>query len=862
MWHLDWNISHKSSQDYYRVFVRLTSNYDAQSVDDRYRELMVSSRLWRHFTMVKRSGRHHNLVLPHRDPHSLAVPCLTCPWPGFNLPVDWKTATPAHLKYIYRIVLGCDGNHSLHKKSKKDDPHDMTLAPAQCFFIDHTTMTEALKEKYWQEEITVLCNGFQVGKAQNPGKFRFQDVSGIVASTCKHVLFRPGSVVDMQRGETNIHHDFSLAGALKGTELLEERGYTYDVICSRLRSMIPRFEKHHPKLVPIIKDLKCLLPSMHLHAHKELCQIVYALAYADGFGLAHGEGVETPWAEFNIAGLTTREMSAGARHDAINDLFNFWNWLKQERMYIFLARKLTEAYAAQERTTQYLAGLTALAGPAKVRDWLAIPFDGAAPTPLTYKEKETAWASSPFLVQRDKLPSAKQAYDHLVEGIRDLTSKPGEHARKSTGHMRREQAQFLMTGIQLESELFDLRLRRDKRKSAAEGELIDESALTKGTWPAWRKKADRWHAEQAKYMPLLGLTVSELSGTSLVEADDDDDDDCEEDEVTSLSGPAVLQQSLNGADSAATPTEVLGLPSDFTPEEVDKYNLKLLAEYEARIRIGQAFDQLEVVRQTVMHLAAFVDAKKEHTHARKENMRANDLNRYSETIRNDAARKYNHIYDRIVQLRGALPTIITDPSDPASYLKRINVPGDLTISNMKVAREQGDRHRSGSWIWWAFEDLMGVVDTAENTPGPSTSKSTRPSRRSQQQDNSIASAAPYTTWFDRAQWFRAWQEKLRCDEAVNCLCADFRATIKGFSGMANCWLAASKGANLEAGERAYALERQCIFKIKSEQCQTAYDKARKTGVPADRLDHTLPYLEAQTSDMTQWGTILPKIHKS
>ncbi|PIL23637.1 hypothetical protein GSI_14950 [Ganoderma sinense ZZ0214-1] len=805
MWHLDWNISHKSSQDYYRVFVRLTSNYDALSVDDRYRELMVSSRLWRHFTMVKRSGRHHNLILPHRDPQSLAVPCLTCPWPDFNLPDNWKTATPEHL--------------NLHKKSKKDDPHDITLAPAQGFFIDHTTMADALKEKYWQEEIIVLCNGFQVGKAQNPGKFRFQDVSGIVASTCKHVLFRPGSVVDMQRGETNIHHDFSLAGALKGTEALEERGYTYDVICSRLRSMVPRFEKHHPDLVPIIKDLKCLLPSMHLHAHKELCQIVYALAYADGFGLAHGEGVETPWAEFNIAGLTTREMSAGARHDAINDLFNSWNWQKMERMYIFLARKLTEAYAAQDRTTTYLAGLTALAGPVLVRDWLSIPFDGKAPTPMTYKEKEAAWANSPFLVQRDK-------------------------------------PQFLMTGLQLESELFDLRLRRDKRKSAAEGELIDESTLTKGTWPAWRNKADRWRIDQAKYMPLLGLTVSDLSSTSIEEAEDDDEDEGEEVDTISL-GQVV--------ESAATPIEVLGLPSDFTAEEVDKYDLKLLADYELRIRVGQAFDQLEIVRQTVMHLAAFVDAKKEHAHARKENMRANDLNRYSETIRNDAARKYNHIYDRILQLRGTPSTVSTDPSDPASYLKRINIPGDLTISNMKVAREQGDRHRSGSWIWWAFEDVMGVVDTAERTPGQSTSKSARPSRRSQQQDDSTASAASYTTWFDRAQWFRAWQEKLRCDEAVNCLCADFRATIKGFSAMAQCWYAASKGPSLEAGERAYALERQYIFQMKSKQCQTAYDTARKAGVPADQLDHTLllqPYLEAQTNDMKPWEAILKKIHKS
>ena len=61
---------------------------------------MVASRMWRHFTMVKRSGRHHRIVLPHRDPQCLAVPCVACLWPDFNLPKDWKTATPERLKYV------------------------------------------------------------------------------------------------------------------------------------------------------------------------------------------------------------------------------------------------------------------------------------------------------------------------------------------------------------------------------------------------------------------------------------------------------------------------------------------------------------------------------------------------------------------------------------------------------------------------------------------------------------------------------------------------------------------------------------------------------------------------------------------
>lgn len=126
--------------------------------------------------------------------------------------------------------------------------------------------------------------------------------------------------------------DLALQGGLRGTQDLQERAFTYDVICMYLRKLLERFRVHFPDLVPLVEDLLCCLPKFHSHAHKELCQIVYALSYTTGFGLSHGEGVETPWAELNFAGLTTREMTAGARHDALNDLFNFWNRQKLENI--------------------------------------------------------------------------------------------------------------------------------------------------------------------------------------------------------------------------------------------------------------------------------------------------------------------------------------------------------------------------------------------------------------------------------------------------------------------------------------------------------------------------------------------------
>ena len=79
-----------------------------------------------------------------------------------------------------------------------------------------------------------------------------------------------------------------------------------------------------------------LLPSLHIHAHRELCQLVYALCYSEGFSDIYGEGVETPWREFNQAGSPTREMTAGARRDWITFLYNHWNWEKFIGMGTFL----------------------------------------------------------------------------------------------------------------------------------------------------------------------------------------------------------------------------------------------------------------------------------------------------------------------------------------------------------------------------------------------------------------------------------------------------------------------------------------------------------------------------------------------
>ncbi|OCH85161.1 hypothetical protein OBBRIDRAFT_740369 [Obba rivulosa] len=126
--------------------------------------------------------------------------------------------------------------------------------------------------------------------------------------------------------------DFALAGALAGLKELLLLLFTYDMSCQYIAHLLDHFKERFPDLVPLIERIKLLLPKMHMLAHKEFCQIVYALCYTWGTGMTTGESVEQPWAELNQARVTTREMSLGSRHDALNDMFNYWNWQKAENL--------------------------------------------------------------------------------------------------------------------------------------------------------------------------------------------------------------------------------------------------------------------------------------------------------------------------------------------------------------------------------------------------------------------------------------------------------------------------------------------------------------------------------------------------
>ncbi|EPS97785.1 hypothetical protein FOMPIDRAFT_1078663, partial [Fomitopsis schrenkii] len=221
-WDIHFLSSKKGAYDYFEALRRLTDNSGTKTVKNRYRELNIAGRVWQHVTALKRAGLHHGLTLSNRR-SSMTVPCLACPWPDINMPKNWRD-TPPDLAYIHACELGGDGNHGLQKKRKCDDPEDVSLCEGKGYFVDPATMKsylESIELEAAVSELPETCSGFKVGRAQRPGKFRHLEISGVVAVICiRHGCFRPGAMVDLQKGERYGHMDFALAGALEGVEEL------------------------------------------------------------------------------------------------------------------------------------------------------------------------------------------------------------------------------------------------------------------------------------------------------------------------------------------------------------------------------------------------------------------------------------------------------------------------------------------------------------------------------------------------------------------------------------------------------------------------------------------------------------------
>ncbi|SJL10438.1 uncharacterized protein ARMOST_13824 [Armillaria ostoyae] len=84
-----------SIYDFYRTLEKLTTNMGMAVPKSWYKALMRMLLQWQHLKMLKRGGRGHiNDGVATTKDHDLVVMCLSCPWPGINLPEGWEEVPP------------------------------------------------------------------------------------------------------------------------------------------------------------------------------------------------------------------------------------------------------------------------------------------------------------------------------------------------------------------------------------------------------------------------------------------------------------------------------------------------------------------------------------------------------------------------------------------------------------------------------------------------------------------------------------------------------------------------------------------------------------------------------------------------
>ena len=106
---------------------------------------------------------------------------------------------------------------------------------------------------------------------------------------------------------------------------------TYDIACQwskNLSHRLPNYS-HIPLLnLNALKSFRVAVPKFHLIGHGTLCQATFNLAFMDGVGMTHGEGVETIWSHSASLATWSRENGPAARHLILDDHWAGWNWSK------------------------------------------------------------------------------------------------------------------------------------------------------------------------------------------------------------------------------------------------------------------------------------------------------------------------------------------------------------------------------------------------------------------------------------------------------------------------------------------------------------------------------------------------------
>ncbi|KAJ7627260.1 hypothetical protein FB45DRAFT_979679 [Roridomyces roridus] len=333
-----------TAYDFYCILERLTDNTGVEP-PDRYEPFLRMARQWRHLHLLKRAGRGHAASgCDGTAAGELALLCPVCPHPKINLPEGFENAAPEN-QCLYVMTLGLDACFRLKRRLISSEQRDPGLGTGLSYVVEPEPYREYLKTVTDQKEMTT-CSGLAALDYANTKFSRGYATTGVVMGVCaRHEFVQPNGVGDLQKGERFANTDWVFASILRHLDPCIRKIVLYDIVCQWAVHVIERLKELPPlmRLSMLLQLFRFVIPKMHIRGHTVNCQVRYSLNYVPGSGQTDGEGIERPWANIGGIATSTRVSGPGARHDALDCHWSFWNWLKTVGLPKLLRRRLDMA---------------------------------------------------------------------------------------------------------------------------------------------------------------------------------------------------------------------------------------------------------------------------------------------------------------------------------------------------------------------------------------------------------------------------------------------------------------------------------------------------------------------------------------
>ncbi|EIW51995.1 uncharacterized protein TRAVEDRAFT_136413 [Trametes versicolor FP-101664 SS1] len=661
------NLSHvaqTSMYDFINHLKDMTDDTTPSDAQDRYREFKTTMRQYTYIQQCRRAGVRPARELPRR---SLIVLCPACPQPGINMRERWKERDEVH-SYLDALHYSIDGNFHLNMKKKDTDPDDFAYSMGAGYFVHERDFQHFLRKVPPPINESSTCNQF--GAMAN-GKYTGK-VTGVIGISCRHMFMLPGGVVDLHFAERYLYVDFCLVSALSHYRELGLLYGTYDIHCQYIKNLRTRLYEEFNKVAHELESIdsaelpiiRAAVGKYHLAMHTGDCRHKHSLHFMPGACMTDGETLERMWAILNALARRTKEMSAGHRHDVLNDTYADMNTRRLQGLVYELVDKHNTAEELFEEAQAYLSELEQSIAPEKVDRW---------------RQEEAEWQRKVVDVRQHK------GLDNPFEPPEETaltTQAIAEHLEQMHGAAGEREAVGMLGAME---EVLRLNSTRENLRHEIQTSSRTEKDRRKLTTQleAFVKQAAGCQEMHARYLqPCISAAIQSISATghpsTFPRRDPVDDVACG---ITA--GTPV--------DSDDPATQFL-LPSDYHSHIRGATSMTELVNFERELRRGQANEALDDLRLHLTTYLSLEDRKRQVSGVIRNTAWDRRLTKKTAAI-NAAKKEYR-------QVRQTL-RILGMPEDD-EHLQPLEDKDCKPFVIVVEEQQHSDSKRKPTWIWGNF----------------------------------------------------------------------------------------------------------------------------------------------------------------